>query len=135
MTEKNLEIAKAWIEAMNKHNLQKMESLYADDIVNEEIPEHKTIIGKEIVTKTYEELFKAFPDCKATIANYVAGENYVLLEVIWEGTNKGEFRGTPATNRKAELKIAYVFKIINGKIYEIREYYDALTYLKQMGLL
>lgn len=132
---KNLEIVKSWIKAMNEHNLQKMASLYTDNIKAEEVPEHKTVVGKEIVTKTYEELFKAFPDCKATVINCIAGDNYVVVEIIWEGTNKNEFRGTPATNRKAELRIAYIFKIINGKICEIREYYDALTYLKQMGIL
>mgnify|MGYP001026922568 CR=1 FL=1 len=131
----NLKIAETWMYAMNRHDLKKMESLYADDAIDDEVAEPEVIVGKEKVTKAYKELFQAFPDCKATITNRVAGGDHVLLEIIWEGTNKGEFRGTPATDKRVKLRIAYIFRIRQGKIHEIREYYDAATYLKQVGTL
>jgi len=131
----NLKIAETWMDAMNRHDLKKMESLYADDVIGDEVAEPEVIVGKEKVTKAYKELFQAFPDCKATITNRVAGGDHVLLEIIWEGTNKGEFRGTPATDKRVKLRIAYIFRIRQGKIHEIKEYYDAVTYLKQVGML
>lgn len=133
--EENLKIAEIWMNAMNRHDLEKMESLYAEDVVGDEVAEPEVIVGKEKLTEAYKELFQAFPDCKVTITNRIAGADHVLLEIIWEGTNKGEFRGTPATDKRVKLRIAYIFRIRDGKIHEIREYYDAATYLKQVGML
>jgi len=133
--EENLKIAENWMNAMNRHDLETMESFYADDVVGDEVAEPEVIVGKEKTTEAYKELFQAFPDCKATITNRIAGVDHVLLEIIWEGTNKGEFRGTPATDKRVKLRIAYIFRIRDRKIHEIREYYDAATYLKQIGML
>jgi len=133
--EKSLKIAENWIEAMNRQDLEKMESLYADDVIDNEVPEREAIVGKKNVTKAYRELFQGFPDCKATIINHIVEGDQVLLEILWEGTQKGEFRGIPSTGKKVKLRIAYIFRIQNGKIHEIREYYDAATFLNQIGLL
>ncbi len=130
----NLNLAGQWIEAMNKHDVKLMGSFCADDIVQREIPEPETSIGKEGIIKAYEELFTGFPDCTTEIVYRIADEKSVLLEVLWKGTSKGIFRGTPPTGKKVELPIVYVFEINNRKIQKIREYYDALSYMNQMGL-
>lgn len=130
----NLELAEKWVEAMNKHDAELLGSLCADDVVSREMAEPEAFEGKTAVINAYKELFSAFPDCTTEIVNRIADEKGVLLEVLWKGTSKGPFRGTPPTGKKVELPIAYVFEIENGKIKKVREYYDALTYINQMGL-
>ena len=133
--EENLRIVEKWMDAMNQYDLEEMESFYTEDAVADEVPEPEVFAGKKKITEAYRELFHAFPDCKSTITNYFAGGDHVLFEIIWEGTHKAEFRGTPATDKVVKLRIAYLFKLREGKISRITEYYDAATILQQLDLL
>ena len=129
-----VEIAKNWLKAMNEHNVDKMSVLCWEDAVGEEIAEPHPAKGRDQIANSYRELFTAFPDCASEILNTFSGKDQVLAEVRWTGTNKGDFRGTPATGKFVDIKIAYIFKIDKGKIKKITEYYDGATVAKQMGL-
>ncbi len=128
------EIAKNWLKAMNEHNVDKMSALCWEDAIGEEIAEPNPARGRDQIANSYRELFSAFPDCDSEILNTISGKDQVLTEVRWTGTNKGDFRGTPATGKFVDIKIAYIFKIDKGKIKKITEYYDGATVAKQMGL-
>jgi len=133
--EDNLKLAEEWVEAMNRHDAELLGSFCTEDANSRELAEPKPVKGREEIVKAYRELFEGFPDCSTRIVNRAADEGCVLLEVLWEGTNEGKFRGVQATLRKAKLPIAYVFEFKGGKVQKIREYYDAATYLTQMGLM
>jgi steroid delta-isomerase-like uncharacterized protein len=66
--------------------------------------------------------------------NIFSGEDQVFAEVRWSGTNRADFRGTPATGRFVDIRIAYIFKIEKGKIRRITEFYDGAAVATQMGL-
>ena len=129
-----VEIAKNWLKAMTEHNIDKMSALCWEDAIGEEIAEAPHVKSREQIADSYRELFSAFPDCACEILNIFSGKDQVLAEVRWTGTNKGDFRGTPATGKFVDIKIAYIFKIDKGKIKKITEYYDGATVAKQMGL-
>ncbi len=126
--------ARSWLQAMNEHDVDKMSSLCWEDAIGEEIAEPHPAENREQIARSYRELFTAFPDCTAEILNIFSGKDQVLAEVRWKGTNKGSFRGTPATGKLVDIKIAYIFKIVKGKIKRITEYYDGATVARQMGL-
>ncbi len=129
-----VEIAKKWLKAMNNHNVEEMSALCWEDAVGEEIAEPNPTRGRDQIANNYLELFYAFPDCACEILNIFSGKDQVLAEVRWTGTNKGDFRGTRATGKFVDIKIAYIFKIDKGSIIKITEYYDGATVAKQMGL-
>lgn len=60
---------------------------------------------------------------------------YVIRQVRWWGTNSGVFRGTEPTGKKVDIRIAYFFKLKDGRIDRITEYYDLATILAQQGQL
>jgi len=128
------EIATSWLRAMNEHNVGKMSSLCWEDAVGDEIASPPPADGREQIAYNYSELFTAYPDCAAEVLNIFSGQNQVLAEVQWTGTNKGDFRGTPATGKFVDIKIAYIFNIDGGKIRRITEYYDGAMLARQMGL-
>lgn len=128
------EIAKSWFLYMNEHNVDKMSTLCWEDAIGDEVAESHPAEGREQIDRSYRELFTAFPDCRAEIGNIFTGQNQVFAEVRWTGTNKGDFRNTPATGKFVDIRIAYIFKIEGGKIKKITEYYDGATVAKQMGL-
>jgi steroid delta-isomerase-like uncharacterized protein len=129
-----VEIARSWLRAMNKYDLDGMSSLCWEDAVGDEIAEPSPAEGREQIATSYRELFAAYPDCTAEVLNMFSGQNQVLAEVRWTGTNKGDFRGTPATGKSVDLRIAYIFKIDNKRIRRITEYYDGATLGRQLGL-
>ncbi len=131
----NVEIVKQWIEAMNKHNADKMGQYCAEDVAAEEVAEPTPFLGRDAFVKAYRELFSAFPDCKGKVENIFASDAQVAVEMLWEGTHRGDFRGTPPTNKKVKILIAYLFRLRDGKITAIREYYDNYTVMSQMGLV
>lgn len=131
---KPVAVAKNWLQGMNEHNVDKMSSLCWEDAIGEEIADPPPVKGREKIASNYRELFTAFPDCKCEILNIFSGQDQVLAEVRWTGTNKGDFRGTPATEKFVDVKIAYIFKIDSEKIRKITEYYDGAILAKQMGL-
>ncbi len=123
---KEIDIATAWLKAMNNHNLEEMSSLYSQDIIGEEIadPPARDFAG---LVEGYRELFVSFPDCKAKILNIFSDGHQVLAEIRWTGTNTNKFRGQLPTNKFTDLRIAYIFSITNGKIDKLTEYYDAAS--------
>jgi len=129
-----VEVAKSWLQAMNEHDVAKMSSLCWEDVLGYEVADPPPVPGREKIASNYRELFAAFPDCKAEILNMLSGPEQVLAEVQWKGTNKAEFRGSPATGKFIDIPIAYIFKIDGKKIRKITEYYDGATLAKQMGL-
>jgi steroid delta-isomerase-like uncharacterized protein len=118
-----IEIAKKWLNAMNEHDVDQMSA--ADPPPAE---------GRDQIANSYRGLFAGFPDSRAEILNIFSGQGQVLAEVRWSGTNKADFRGTPATGKFVDVRIAYIFKIEGGNIRRITEYYDGAAVANQMGL-
>lgn len=60
-----------------------------------------------------------------------------MLEVQWEGTQSGEMQteqGTiPPSGKRQKTAGAFVFDFEDGKLRERRNYFDMLTFLKQVG--
>jgi steroid delta-isomerase-like uncharacterized protein len=128
----HLETVKAWIEAMNAHDVEKMFSFCSDELIGLEVAESKPNVGKKAVADSYRDLFSGFPDCKCEILNAFAGAAQVLAEVQWTGKNTGPFRGEPATNKPLDVRIAYIFKFKENLINQITEYYDGAAVAAQM---
>jgi steroid delta-isomerase-like uncharacterized protein len=129
-----IHIARRWLAAMNAQDVERMSSLCWEDAVGEELASPPPAVGRDQIAKSYRELFEGFPDCKAEILNIFSGQDQVLAEVRWSGTNRADFRGTPATGRFVDIQIAYIFRIEKGKIRRITEYYDGAAVSTQMGL-
>lgn len=127
-------VARGWVHAINTHDAARIAVLLTEDAVAEEVAEGHPVRGREAIAKAYREVFRGYPDCTATILNKVVDTNQVVLEVSFRGTNKGEFRGTPATDKSINLRIAYFLKFRRGKISAVTEYYDAATIASQQGL-
>ena len=120
------EVARAWLEAMDRHDLPRMASLYAPNAVGDEVADPPARDRKGL-EESYRELFEGFPDCRAEILNLFGGGGQVAAEIRWTGTNERPFRGQPATQKRSDLRIAYLFKVVSGKIERITEYYDSAS--------
>lgn len=129
----NLALAQDWIAAMNERDPAKMGAMAAEAVRVLEVAEGEVHEGRAYLIWAYEDLFSAYPDCACDIVNAFTGDDQVMIEVQWRGTETGSFRGQPPSGGKLDLRIGYVFKFAAGMITAITEYYDAATIERQLS--
>ncbi|MFH0916211.1 MAG: ester cyclase [bacterium] len=129
----NLTAARDWIQAMVDHDPGRMGAMAAEDVHVLEVAEGEVHEGRDYLIWAYEDLFSAYPDCTCEIINDFAGDDQVMVEVRWRGTETGSFRGHPPTGGKVDIRIGYIFRFAGGLISAITEYYDASTLERQLA--
>lgn len=80
----------------------------------------------------------AFPDSKVTIENLIASGDRVTVEFVGRGTNTGPLT-TPMgeiqpTGRSVELRFCDVVELRDGKIQNLRSYFDLASMMRQLGI-
>jgi len=79
------------------------------------------------------------PDVKGTVTGAVAGDNQVVLELTWRGTQTGPLvtpGGTiPASGKSQATPAAWVFDFTGDKIMESRQYFDMMSLMQQIGAI
>jgi steroid delta-isomerase-like uncharacterized protein len=76
----------------------------------------------------------AFPDLHYTIEDVVAEGDKVVTRATWTGTQRGEFMGMPATNKKVTVSGIDIARWVNGKAVEHWAVQDMLGMMQQLGL-
>jgi steroid delta-isomerase-like uncharacterized protein len=133
----NRDILNKHIEAFTKGDWTTYRSLFADNAVYDEEATQQVFNGPDQITRSQQAWKTAFPDVKATIRNTVATGDAVVAEVEWNGTHNGTLTGPmgsiPASGRRGKVAAVLVARFENGKIREIRHYFDLMTILSQIG--
>ena len=80
-----------------------------------------------------EELFAAFPDIHFTIEDLIGERDKVVSHWTLTVTQRGEFLGIPATNKKIKFQGATILLIAKGKVVELWAYWDRLSVKKQLS--
>jgi predicted ester cyclase len=87
--------------------------------------EYKTVINS---------FHSAFPDLKVTLDDTAIKGNKAYLNWTFTGTNKGEFNGNAATNKKVKLHgVGVVSFNADGKQTHDDAYFDNLVLFQQLG--
>ena len=73
-----------------------------------------------------------FSDLKVTLENGLVGDGITMQEWKMVGTHDGEVDGIPPTGRVMELSTMSTTVIADGKIQEVREYFDQQELLSQL---
>jgi predicted ester cyclase len=131
--ERNKTLIRSFIdEIFNKHNLSSIENYFGRDSV-EGSPQAG--MGGKGFKQFLTDFLNAFPDWRAKIEHIVAENDLVVVFLNGTGTHKGEFQGTPPTNKPVNIRSADLYKIENGIITGHWDVVDQLNLLKQTGAL
>jgi len=76
----------------------------------------------------------AFPDGRIDIKTLRSDGDFVTVEFTGTGTHKGELMGVAPTNKKVSMPICEVIELRDGKVYRVREYYDTMHLMTQLGV-
>jgi steroid delta-isomerase-like uncharacterized protein len=129
------EWAIAWSTTENT-DPERVLALFADDGVFEDATFGVVVRGKEDLRRYLIGAFAAVPDFTFGVTRRFATSHWAAIEWVMSGTHKGDFPGIPATgNRFSSVRGASVLELEAGKIRRESDYWDAATFMRQVGLL
>lgn len=127
-------ILRAVYEAFNARDLEKLRSYASAGARVTNVPFGETLGFVE----DFEAWAQAFPDGKIEVKTIIAQGDHGMAEIVGRGTHTGTLKSPtgdlPATGRRAELELAEVYDLRNGKITAMRYYFDAFSFLQQLGV-
>jgi steroid delta-isomerase-like uncharacterized protein len=131
-------VVQAYLAAWNAHDSAKAAGFFADNVVYYDASVGKPIEGRDAAkTGVIDNFLTAVPDAVWTMkgAPVVEGDR-VAFEWEFAGNNTGPWGdGTAATGKHFSFTGASVFSVKDGKIVSQSDYYDALGFYKQLGLM
>ena len=134
MADENEKIIRAFIEASNSENYEKMEYLLSDDFVSDEVPTGKVCHSKREFMDFAKLVHSEFPDHKWEAKTIISSGDRVAVESLWNGTfTHSDDPDRPATNRHATLRSVEIMELCDDKICRLTDYFDLSSMLKQLG--
>ena len=132
MATSNDNLLKQWIEAENARDVEKVLTLLTDDIVIEDVTFGLVMKGKDDFKQFYPTFITAAPDFKLEPKDWVTDDKSFAMEIVYSGTQKGDFPGLPATGKRFSVRTCSFGEFENGKIKGRRDYWDLVTLREQL---
>ena len=133
----NVKVAKELLEAFNTNNWDALTALVTEDTVLHEYGTQRTIEGRDAVLEVVKAWKTAFPDGGGVVNAHLEGGNSVAFEVMWHGTQTGPLMTPdgeiPPSGESHKTPGAWVVDVEDGKVTEVRSYFDVMTLLQQIG--
>ena len=132
MATSNDNLLKQLIETENSHDVEKVLTLLTDDIVFEDETFGVVMKGKDDFKQIYPTFITAAPDFKLEPKAWVTDDKSFAMEMVYSGTQKGDFPGLPATGKRFSIRMCSFGEFENGKIKGRRDYWDSASLAKQL---
>ena len=135
MTTQNAELSRRIFEDVwNRKNLSAINDLIAADYIHHD-PNSPAANGVDGYKQFVNHYMSAFPDAHFTIDDaFTQGQNEVTRWTV-VGTHEGELAGIPPTGRRFSVTGISIARVVNGKITESWNSWDALGMMQQLGIV
>lgn len=131
MSEENKTLQRRWIEeGVNKGNLALFDELYGDCVYYSPATGE---LKREALKQFVASLLAAFPDGRWTVEDQVAEGDKVVTRWSFTGTHQGELMGLAPTGKQVTTSGMVIDRIVESKIVEEWEEWDALGLMQQLG--
>src|SRR5215207_9660574 len=137
MAEENKAIARRVCEEVfsAQGDLDAADEIFAPNFVGHDPASPEDIRGPEGV-KEFASMFRnAFPDVQLSVEDQVAEGDMVVTRWIASGTHQGEIMGIAPTENRVTVAGTSVERVVDGKIEETWDNYDALGMMQQIGAI
>ena len=134
-----LKLAREGVDAFNAGDWERFKAPLAPDAVYYEPATQRRVQGPEQSVQINQIWRKTFPDAKGTITNTFVSGNTAVLEINWEGTQRGPLT-TPtgtiqASGKRVTLPAVQIVTVQGNKVRETRHYFDMMSMMQQIGAL
>jgi len=136
MSAQNAELSRRIFEDVwNRKNLSAVDDLISADYVHHDPSSPAVPSGVDGYKQFVNSYMNAFPDAHFTIDDaFTDGENEVTRWTV-TGTHEGELAGIPRTGRRFSVTGISIGRVVNGKITESWNSWDALGMMQQLGVV
>ncbi len=124
-----------WVDAWNAKDMERMKSMYAEDVVLYQGPVRKSLKGWGYVHDRLQDLATGFPDARIKINDLHIDGDIAILEFNETGTQTGRFLDYEPTGNEIDIDSCLVFRVSRGKIINHTTYLDTATILRSLGLV
>lgn len=137
MSEENKAIARRALEEVfsGQGDLDVADELFAPDYVAHDPASPEDIRGLEGVKEFAGMYRNAFPDVRMSVEDQVAEGDKVVTRWIASGTHQGELMGISPTGNRVTVAGTSIDRIVDDKIEETWDNYDALGMMQQIGAI
>jgi steroid delta-isomerase-like uncharacterized protein len=122
----------------SRNDFQGVLELVTDDIEATIIPFGQTFKGKDGFMQFMHGFKDAFPAMEIKIDNQVAGIGQVVNEISTTAQHTGPLQTpagvVPPTGKTVNFTVCEVWSIRDGKVASLRNYQDAASLMRQLGL-
>lgn len=108
---------------------------FADDIVVTMMDVGQEVHGRDAAHEAVRGLHELAFDAAPELRSIVYGEGIASAEVVFVGTQVGEFAGVPATGGQVQVPYTVVWELEDGKITDLRLYQLATGLTTQLTAL
>lgn len=131
--DQNKAIVRQFFEAIDAQDFARMRELLAPDFVLHYSGPQEDF-NAEALMQLVRAYYTAFPDGVHIFEDLLAEGNKVVNRALWEGTQKAEFEGLPATGTKVKFYQIGISRVEDGKIRETWVVEDNLGMMTQLGM-
>lgn len=124
-----------WGRHWSSHDLDRLLPLFTDDVVYEDVTLGAVNHGQGELRAFAEGFFVGFPDVTFELTSRFATGSQGGAEWVMRGTHRGDLPGMPASGKHVEVRGASIFEFVGGRIRRCSDYWDMVTFLKQLGLM
>jgi steroid delta-isomerase-like uncharacterized protein len=110
-----------------------------DEVVEPDLVFHAPVptdaTGAQALKRVWDVLLRAFPDIHVAVEDVIAEGDRVVTRNTVTGTHQGDFLGLPATGKSVSYNEIFVVRFADGRIAEIWGVVDALSQMRQLGMI
>lgn len=129
------QLVKDFIAMWNNKDLGKVDLIFTDDCIYEDVPSLEKYRGKEEVKASLQEDFTWCSDLRLDLISSFVTEKRAAIEWIWSGKQTGDISGLiKATGKTFSIHGTSIMEFKNGKIKRNSDYYNGGGFLYQLGV-
>jgi ketosteroid isomerase-like protein len=137
ISSKNIELVKQANDAFNRNGALGMAEFMDEDVVDHFATGRPPLVGKEAFVEDNISFAKIFADLRAEITNVFGQDEWVCAQGFMTATHQGPFilqngKQIQPTGKTIRIPFSNVVKVKDGKIVEIHEYFDQLSFMTQL---
>jgi steroid delta-isomerase-like uncharacterized protein len=134
-----VEIVERQNQAFSAQDWERYKDGLAPDAVYDEVATGVRVHGHDQIVAALRGWPEAFPDLTVTIAASYACGDVLVVELVFSGTHNGPLGGPvetiPPSGRSGTLRAVEIITVRDGKVTELRAYFDLLSVLLSLGVV
>ena len=124
-----------WMPAWSSKDTSSYAQLLTDGAVHEDVAEPDDVSGRSASIEELEMFARAVPDMTVTTKSTWAGGSFSIVEYVLSGTQRGEFRGIPASGKRLTIHALDVDESDGTRIVKRTTYSNSAEWREQLGTL